>query len=632
MQELCLEVGDTGDFTCQPDPTCCTPACLSCQICQPGQPGGTGTCVDNCAGCGNCVPTGTAGLGMCVADSTQCPPGPPSRVCCPSGGGFTCEAGPNCGCDVDGDCPSCNRCNAGTCEPICDAATQECCPNLGTHGLCVSNVQGAGCCIGTDCDSLGPGACLVGTCSATGVCSYVPNNALCDDGTPCQDGACSATGVCTYTGDCSNNPELCCPGCLDCSGTTCVQNNANCTATGPNACLVGACNADGTCSYTPNNDLCIDGNICTDAICSPQGACSFPTDCSNNPDFCCPGCLDCPPAGGACVETDANCTTPPADAACYITPGDCTGNGDCAYTPKDAGADCGICRTCNGTGTCVVAGNNTDPGGDCPGQTCCGGVCTPINTNANCGACGNVCPTGQNCVGGVCTPICPSPAPVTCIGVPEGCPCRGGGICESGTCSFPCPGGSGDCANNPITPTALCCRETGQGFLCKTGSGQCLCDENSDCPSTPGNNDFCCEDPTSPLGGYCGNCPPGISGFAATTSESSECTPATCDQLGCGAQDDGCGNTLDCGQCCKPKDICLDDDCGTVDDGCGGTLELSAVLHAARLRHGRDLRDRALRQLRRSDRLPMPGGATRGRAGHLQGSWGEMRSRRRCLL
>jgi hypothetical protein len=52
-----------------------------------------------------------------------------------------------------------------------------------------------------------------------------------------------------------------------------------------------------------------------------------------------------------------------------------------------------------------------------------------------------------------------------------------------------------------------------------------------------------------------------------------DCTPATCDQLGCGKQDDGCGNTLDCGECCTPKDICLDNDCGTVDDGCGGTLD-----------------------------------------------------------
>ncbi len=101
----------------------------------------------------------------------------------------------------------------------------------------------------------------------------------------------------------------------------------------------------------------------------------------------------------------------------------------------------------------------------------------------------------------VCTPICPSPAPVTCIGVPEGCPCRGGGICESGTCSFPCPGGSGDCANNPITPTALCCRETGQGFLCKSGSGQCLCDETSLIVRVPQATTTSVARSTSPLGG-----------------------------------------------------------------------------------------------------------------------------------
>ncbi len=73
-----------------------------------------------------------------------------------------------------------------------------------------------------------------------------------------------------------------------------------------------------------------------------------------------------------------------------------------------------------------------------------------------------------------------------------------------------------------------------------------------------------------------------------------ECTPRTCDDAGaeCGMIADGCGETLDCGDCpegtacgaggepnicgggCEP--LSCDDhgaDCGTVSDGCGGTID-----------------------------------------------------------
>ncbi len=68
-----------------------------------------------------------------------------------------------------------------------------------------------------------------------------------------------------------------------------------------------------------------------------------------------------------------------------------------------------------------------------------------------------------------------------------------------------------------------------------------------------------------------------------------ECTPDTCEDLDaeCGEQPDGCGGTLDCGECeapnancsegmceCEP-DTCedVDAECGEQPDGCGGTLE-----------------------------------------------------------
>jgi hypothetical protein len=42
------------------------------------------------------------------------------------------------------------------------------------------------------------------------------------------------------------------------------------------------------------------------------------------------------------------------------------------------------------------------------GEGCCSGACTPLNTDANCGSCGNACPSGQGCVNGQCVGTCPA--------------------------------------------------------------------------------------------------------------------------------------------------------------------------------------------------------------------------------
>ena len=72
-----------------------------------------------------------------------------------------------------------------------------------------------------------------------------------------------------------------------------------------------------------------------------------------------------------------------------------------------------------------------------------------------------------------------------------------------------------------------------------------------------------------------------------------ECEPQTCDELGifCGATDDGCGNTLECGQCtgdnvceegicvdntgrCNPKNCAEQDiECGPATDSCGTEID-----------------------------------------------------------
>ncbi len=65
-------------------------------------------------------------------------------------------------------------------------------------------------------------------------------------------------------------------------------------------------------------------------------------------------------------------------------------------------------------------------------------------------------------------------------------------------------------------------------------------------------------------------------------SSGGKCTPKTCAQIGvsCGKHEDGCGGTVDCGECdpnCKPKTCeALGKTCGKHDDGCGSLTNCGA--------------------------------------------------------
>ncbi len=92
-------------------------------------------------------------------------------------------------------------------------------------------------------------------------------------------------------------------------------------------------------------------------------------------------------------------------------------------------------------------------------------------------------------------------------------------------------------------------------------------------------------------GGNDGSTPPNDGGLSL---DGSTCTPKTCADLGvdCGTQSDGCGNTIDCGNCTSPdycggggsskcgtgpcqKKTCADlgATCGQQGDGCGGLID-----------------------------------------------------------
>ena len=96
----------------------------------------------------------------------------------------------------------------------------------------------------------------------------------------------------------------------------------------------------------------------------------------------------------------------------------------------------------------------------------------------------------------------------------------------------------------------------------------------------------------------CGDCtPPLTCGGGGTTgvcgeADANVCQPFTCGTVACGEIGDGCGGTINCGDCAPPQS------CGG--GGTGGRLRLSE-LHSEDLhRAGRDVRRRR-RRMRRCD-------------------------------
>lgn len=122
---------------------------------------------------------------------------------------------------------------------------------------------------------------------------------------------------------------------------------------------------------------------------------------------------------------------PPCDSA-TCSKGCCVNNTCHTNDPQFCGTGGGACVTCP------------------TGQACCSGICTPLNTQQNCGACGLACSAGCLChptsegnvfcvKGGIpcftnCTTNADCPGSTTCEGVPNKvCSCTSSSQCPSGT-------------------------------------------------------------------------------------------------------------------------------------------------------------------------------------------------------
>ncbi|MEZ4391011.1 MAG: MXAN_6577-like cysteine-rich protein [Polyangiales bacterium] len=122
------------------------------------------------------------------------------------------------------------------------------------------------------------------------------------------------------------------------------------------------------------------------------------------------------------------------------------------------------------------------------GQSVCSGVCVNLMTNsANCGSCGNGCPSGRSCVTGACAcPLGQSSCGSACVNLSSntqncgscGNACPSGQVCRTGSCQATCASGSTLCGTQCVTTGDDPNNCGGCGNVCPSGnicsSGQCV--------------------------------------------------------------------------------------------------------------------------------------------------------------
>lgn len=362
----CSDAGDccpAGSVACGDE--CCPVDSVCCPVVGPvPTDGACCASIDQCNTAGECCPADTVACGADCCDSE-------TEVCCADGqGGYSCEAGPYCGCDNDEQCANLTDptacqvgwCDMGACKTKA-ASENTVCHAAGTSAICDPAVY----CNGSDQSCPTPPLPPVGT--SCGDCMECDGDGACvSTGTVCGEECCAAPSPYCCTDHCVAGDECCADG--DCTGA-------------PDLCHTAAC-TDGTCVYT---------DTCAGECCAGTGNCCLAgTHCGSNGD-CVPDCI---PTGNSCGSTDTCCD---GGVCC---------NGTCATTYTYCGDVCYPGQLCCPEDAHCVYNADCCPDGD--KSPCCretGGVltCKPGEGNCHCEVNSDcdVVKNKPNCVNGTCS-------------------------------------------------------------------------------------------------------------------------------------------------------------------------------------------------------------------------------------
>jgi hypothetical protein len=202
--------------------------------------------------------------------------------------------------------------------------------------------------------------------------------------------------------------------------------------------LGGSCTGDASCA----SGRCVRvsssaGPTCVET-CSGTGDCAAGSYCAQVPG-----------ADRVCAPRSTSlCATCTADADCGVlsevcatAPGDTTRacHTDCSHDPTacPTAYSCNVITTPGGdrsvcvptVSTCAAATGCTSAATCGAGQDCCGGVCTRIDSAANCTGCGIRCDMGDGCCGGSCRSLTDT---LNCLGC--GVQCLGSGTTGDASC------------------------------------------------------------------------------------------------------------------------------------------------------------------------------------------------------